>query len=481
MGLLRISVAAGLAVVLAAALGPTGASAQAPSKAAPAKDSRELVAVLDLEAIGSTAVQASAMTDQLRVELLKTGKIALVDRAQMDNILKEQALQQTGCTSSECAVQVGKVLGVRKLVTGRITKIDTEQWLLAANLIDVQTAETLRSETLPFEGAYFALLTKGIPQLAAALVGAEAAAVAGTPTVAPASARRQYAPGWTKIGNLTIAREAAGVAVLGNTLFVLGGWTSKTDFANVDALDLPSGRTSSKPPLSSPRRWATAQALNGKVYIFGGWSKGNALDIVEFLDPNSNSWLPRKAMPTSRSAPASAVTGSKIVVIGGFGGFTKQPRQETEAYDSDTDTWTARADMPTARVAPCAAGVDGRVYVISGHGKGQKELIPVTEAYNPSSNSWSRKADTPFRHYSWDGCAALNGKIYVVGGWDGQGRNNTVWEYDPKQDSWRRMPDLRLSRSGAAVATGDGAILTAGGWESISGRLITDIEAYVPN
>src|SRR5262245_5101418 len=82
---------------LAAAQG-TGAARQA----APAK---ELVAVLDFEPVNTDKVQASALTDRFREELLKSGRFTLVERAQMDQILNEQAFQQTGCTSSECAVQ----------------------------------------------------------------------------------------------------------------------------------------------------------------------------------------------------------------------------------------------------------------------------------------------------------------------------------------------------------------------------------------
>lgn len=197
----------GVVLSLSLALGWVQASFAQPAAPQPGaaatpsgQGGKERVAVMELEAVGSTPVQASAMSDRLREELLNTGKYTLVDRQQIENVLKEQALQQTGCTSTECAVQVGKVLGVRKLVTGRITKIDEQQWLLSANMIDVETAETQRAPTLPFEGTYFALLTKGIGQLVAALARTpEQAPVSGTsassagnasPPPAPASIQR---------------------------------------------------------------------------------------------------------------------------------------------------------------------------------------------------------------------------------------------------------------------------------------------------
>jgi type IV secretory pathway VirB10-like protein len=84
----------------------------------------------------------------------------------MDSVLKEQALQQTGCTSQECAVQVGKMLGVRKLITGRITKVDENLWLLSAQLVDVETAETQKAESVEHEGTFRQMLTAGAATLA---------------------------------------------------------------------------------------------------------------------------------------------------------------------------------------------------------------------------------------------------------------------------------------------------------------------------
>jgi hypothetical protein len=135
---------------------------------------KDLVAVLDLDAIGASKAQAAGLSEQLRAELLNTGQYRLVDRAQMDKVLEEQALQQTGCTSQECAVQVGKILGVRKLIAGRVTKIEDTLWQVSAILVDVETAETLQAVTVNQDGIYRALLTTGIASLAAKLTGRSA-------------------------------------------------------------------------------------------------------------------------------------------------------------------------------------------------------------------------------------------------------------------------------------------------------------------
>jgi TolB-like protein len=171
-----------LAALLCAAWG-RGAPAQS-AQPAGKTDARELVAVLDFEAIGANKNQVAALTERLREELLQSGRYRLVERAQMDKILEEQALQQTGCTSQECAVQVGKVLGVRKLVSGKINKVEDDLWLLSATLVDVESAETLRAVSVQHEGAFRTLLATGMGSLAAKLTGGAAAAAAPAAAVA---------------------------------------------------------------------------------------------------------------------------------------------------------------------------------------------------------------------------------------------------------------------------------------------------------
>jgi TolB-like protein len=150
---------------------PAASAPSAPSPAVPAAQpsgtGKELVAVMDLEAVGASKVEASAITDRLREELLKSGRFTLVDRTQMSAVLDEQALQQSGCTTQECAVQVGKVLGVHKLISGKVTKISDTAWLVNATIVDVETSETLRAESIRHRGDYFSMLDEAIVQLAA--------------------------------------------------------------------------------------------------------------------------------------------------------------------------------------------------------------------------------------------------------------------------------------------------------------------------
>jgi TolB-like protein len=152
--------------LLLASLWVTGAAhAQQPVSA------RELIAVLNLDAVGASDVEASALSDRLREELLRVGKFSLVERQRLDAVLQEQSLQQVSCTGQQCAVEAGRLLGVKKIVTGRATKLGENSWQVSAQVVDVQTAETLRAESVIHEGRFVDLLQQGVPALAAKLAG----------------------------------------------------------------------------------------------------------------------------------------------------------------------------------------------------------------------------------------------------------------------------------------------------------------------
>lgn len=58
----------------------------------------------------------------------------------MQDILKEQGFQQSGCVSDACIVEVGQLLGVRYMVAGSIGKLG-RTYTMSIRLIDVQTGE----------------------------------------------------------------------------------------------------------------------------------------------------------------------------------------------------------------------------------------------------------------------------------------------------------------------------------------------------
>ena len=138
------------------------------------------IAILDLESRGISAVEAASLTDRLRTSLVRIGGVTVVERGQMQQVLQEQDFQLTGCTSDECAVEVGQLLGVNTMVAGSIGKVGST-YSIDIRTIDVGTGKITHSMFRDYRGEIDDLL--GImPEIAQELV--EAVAATGPPPAA---------------------------------------------------------------------------------------------------------------------------------------------------------------------------------------------------------------------------------------------------------------------------------------------------------
>lgn len=135
-----------------------------------AQSEKEQVAVLELDVDGLSRSEGSTLTNRLRSELVKIDSFTIVERSKMNEILDEQGFQMTGCTSSECAVQAGKLLSVNRICTGNIGKLGS-MYTLTIRLIDVESGKIVRSVTEDCLCPVEDLLTRAIPKVAAKLAG----------------------------------------------------------------------------------------------------------------------------------------------------------------------------------------------------------------------------------------------------------------------------------------------------------------------
>ncbi|MCB9496829.1 MAG: hypothetical protein H6686_08105 [Fibrobacteria bacterium] len=128
-------------------------------------------AVVDFQARGVSPEETQILADRFRAELSQLDAFRLLERERMDQVLVEQGFQETGCTSTECAVQTGRILGVRRMIAGSVAHIGNT-WSVSAREIDVETGEIGRSAVVDMKEPVDVVLTKGMGQLARKLVGA---------------------------------------------------------------------------------------------------------------------------------------------------------------------------------------------------------------------------------------------------------------------------------------------------------------------
>ncbi|MEK6795095.1 MAG: CsgG/HfaB family protein [Spirochaetota bacterium] len=104
------------------------------------------VAVLDFAGrSGVSGIDAAAVSDFFRTDLVKTKSCIVVDRGNMQTLLKEQELQTTGCTETECAVRIGKILSVQYVCSGTLVKFG-DKFVVSISLVNVENGQIEGSE-----------------------------------------------------------------------------------------------------------------------------------------------------------------------------------------------------------------------------------------------------------------------------------------------------------------------------------------------
>jgi len=159
-------------LVLTLFVAPSIAQAATRPDTVSARKKPVVLAVLPLSAQGEDASSAKILTEALADEILRLRKTRVMERSQMESILKEQGFQQSGaCDKAECAVEVGRILGIDRLVVGSIGKLGNTH-TLSVRALDVATGEVLASSRKSFKGEIDLALTEMVPLAARELVAA---------------------------------------------------------------------------------------------------------------------------------------------------------------------------------------------------------------------------------------------------------------------------------------------------------------------
>ena len=123
--------------------------------------SQKTVAVLDFDANNVSKSDVRAFSDRLREELFKTNKYKVLERSLMEEIMKEQKFQLSGCVSNECIVEVGQLTGVEAMVGGSVSKVGSV-FTVSSRIIDVESGEITNMSSYDHVGDIGELLTNGI-------------------------------------------------------------------------------------------------------------------------------------------------------------------------------------------------------------------------------------------------------------------------------------------------------------------------------
>jgi hypothetical protein len=211
------------------------------------------------------------------------------------------------------------------------------------------------------------------------------------------------------------------------------------------------------------------------VFSVGGHDGADHLNAAEVLDVENQCWRPCKSMKTERTYFGAEVLHSRLYLFGGQN-LEYKALCETECYDCLRGVWMAGADLNVPRRNCAAAALDGRIYSIGGFDGSQ--ILSHVEAFDPRMKNWMplEPMTTPRSSAS---ATVLGNKIWVLGGTSGS-RLRSVERYDARAAKWETLrSDMIEVRSASQAITCLDRLFALGGTDQ-NQNVHGSMECYSP-
>ena len=102
------------------------------------------VSTFDIAGGAVSTEEAEAITELFIAELVSTGKVTVVDRANFDKIIKEMKFQASDWSNKEKTAALGNAINATMVARGQILKLGSRMYL-TSTIIDLKTAVVLSS------------------------------------------------------------------------------------------------------------------------------------------------------------------------------------------------------------------------------------------------------------------------------------------------------------------------------------------------
>lgn len=143
---------------------------------------------------------------------------------------------------------------------------------------------------------------------------------------------------WTVLDPMPTPRSNAGVAILGESIFIIGGRTRQGASARVDIYDLANNKWLTAPSLNQPITSLAVCVFENKIYTIGGAQGGTVLSSSRVYDPQTETWTSGPDLSQPLMSAVCEVVGDGMYVIGGVSGSTSSPKLLTSVVRMTSDS-----------------------------------------------------------------------------------------------------------------------------------------------
>ena len=258
-----------------------------------------------------------------------------------------------------------------------------------------------------------------------------------------------------KLPDLPIPICYATATIIGNTLYVSGGFCPYVKSSLLVAYDINTGTWSTLPP--SPVCYSESAVINGQLTLIGGGdaSTDKTTNEVWSWHEDEKEW--RKTippMPTERFLPGVVQSGNVVAVVGGLTSDIKTVLDTVDILNTATLQWTTSHSLklPISMWDMKTATCDGHVYIACG---ADHPDCPIKRVFkfplsvldqavaeqqvqdNPPQCQWTEVEETPFY---LSGLLPTSHHPLVVGGFDSSYNSSSIISvFDSSVNKWSNV------------------------------------------
>ncbi|RLN31043.1 gigaxonin-like [Panicum miliaceum] len=222
------------------------------------------------------------------------------------------------------------------------------------------------------------------------------------------------------------------------SIFLIGGYNGVTWLSSLESFSPEKETLVGLTPMSSPRSYASAAALDGHIFAFGGGDGMSWYNTVECYSSRNNEWTECPSLNRKKGSLAGICLNEKIYAIGGGDG--NEAYSEVEMFDPYLGKWICSPSMLLSRFALAATELNGVIYTSGGY----------------------------------DGSVYLE---YAMGGYDGDKMVSSIEIFDPRLNTWRMGDPMNIPRGYAAAVNLDDNLFLIGGMQS-NVQILDTVEVY---
>jgi N-acetylneuraminic acid mutarotase len=222
-------------------------------------------------------------------------------------------------------------------------------------------------------------------------------------------------------------------------------------------------------------------AVDGKIYILGGFNNLTITDAVQIFDTATCTYAAGPPLPKAVHHVNAAVVDGAIIVGGALEGGNFTAIGDTWSWNPATDAdWAIRASLPlgSQRGASVAGAIDGKLYIAGGFRAGT--AVVDVDVYDPVLDTWTPEMALPAARDH--GCGGvIDGKLYVAGGRMASipSTTTTTFELAPGTP-WATKAAMPTARGGTACGVIDDRLIVVGGEgnPNAGNGVFPQVEAY---